>query len=247
MQESMETFAGTASRWAQRVVCFVCVQHVGFKLWSFDVAAAFAKGMTFSELSKLTGTELRSVQFDLRGEDIRLLRQIPGFENFDPIRESLDMVKPIYGLKDAPRAWRLELDQLLREFGLTPLFSDAQLYIKVVLEKGARRITMFLSTHVDDLKGCSTESEAAAFVTFMEKSIGGMTQEWGKFTHTCIEHEQLADGSIYQHQSSYAAQLRPIDISQLKGKPDEEIVSETMKSFLFELAWRRCLDVPYAR
>ena len=43
MQESMETFAGTASRWAQRVVCSVCVQHSDFKLWSFDVSAAFCK------------------------------------------------------------------------------------------------------------------------------------------------------------------------------------------------------------
>ena len=109
------------------------------------------------------------------------------------------MVKPIYGFKDAPRAWRLKLDQLLRAFGLTPLFSDAQLYIKVTLVKGERTIVMFLSTHVDDLKGCSTEAEAKAFVIHMEKEIGGMTQEWGKFTHTGIEHEQRADGSIYQH------------------------------------------------
>ena len=56
-----------------------------FKLWSFDVPAAFAKGMTFEELSKLTGTQLRSVQFDLRAEGIRLLRQIPGFETVESV------------------------------------------------------------------------------------------------------------------------------------------------------------------
>ena len=92
--------------------------------------------MSFSELSKLTGTQLRSVKFDSRGEDTRVLQQIPGFENVDPVRETLDMVKPIYCLKDAPREWRLKLDQLLRAIGHTPLFSDTQLHIKVTLAKG---------------------------------------------------------------------------------------------------------------
>lgn len=187
------------------------------------MSAAFAKGMTFTELSELTGTQLRSEQFDLRGEDIRLLRQIPGFESVDPARESLDMVKPIYGL------------QLLRAFGSTPLFSDAQRYIKVVFDKGARKTAMLLSTHVDDLKGCSTKAEADACVVFMEKSFGGMAQGCGKLTHIGIEHEQHSDGSSYQHQGAYAAQLRAFGIGEIKGRPDEEDVSEKLRSCYMSL------------
>ena len=102
--EWMETFAGTASRWAQRVVNSCTVQEDGFILFSLDVGSAFAKGMTFEELSKLTGEPLRAVEFDLNPEDVKILRQIPGFETFDPATETLTMIKPIYGLKDAPRA-----------------------------------------------------------------------------------------------------------------------------------------------
>ncbi len=127
--ETYETFAGTASRWAQRIVNSIAVQQDGFVLFSFDVSSAFAKGMTFAELSRLTGEALRSVQFDLDREDVKLLRRIPGFETFDPTKETLDMVKPIYGLKDAPRAWRQKLHLLLVEWGLRRLYADAELYV----------------------------------------------------------------------------------------------------------------------
>jgi len=68
--EWMETFAGTASRWAQRVVNSCTVQEEDFVLFSFDVGSAFAKGMTFEELSRLTGEPLRAVEFDLASEDV---------------------------------------------------------------------------------------------------------------------------------------------------------------------------------
>ena len=64
--------------------------------------------MTFRELSELTGEPLRFVQIELTEEDAKILRQIPGYENFDPRKEVLLMIKAVYGLKDAPRAWRLE-------------------------------------------------------------------------------------------------------------------------------------------
>ncbi len=62
-------------------------------------------------------------------EDVKLLRRIPGYGTFDPAKETLDMVKPIYGLKDAPRAWRQKLHLLLVEWGLKRLYADAELYV----------------------------------------------------------------------------------------------------------------------
>ena len=104
--QDLETFAGTTSRSGQRIVNTVAAMHPDFVFFSYDVSQAFAKGMTFKELSELTGTELREVQFDIPSSDVAILKRIAGFENFDPTRETLYMVKPIYGLKDAPRAWR---------------------------------------------------------------------------------------------------------------------------------------------
>ena len=101
MQE-LETYAGTTSRSGQRLVNLVAAQEEDFVLFSFDVSQAFAKGMTFKELSALTGTELREVQFDIPKADLEILRQIPAFKGYDPYKECLNMIKPIYGLKDAP-------------------------------------------------------------------------------------------------------------------------------------------------
>ena len=82
-----------------------------FILFSFDVGQAFAKGLTFEELSKLTGIERRAVQFDVPKADLECLKQLTGFVNFNPHTESLTMLTPIYGLKGAPRVWRKKLHQ----------------------------------------------------------------------------------------------------------------------------------------
>ena len=129
-QIDMETFAGTASRSGQRIVNSVVVQENDFVLFSFDVSQAFAKGMTFEELARLTGTQLREVEFDLSPADIYLLRRLPGYADFDPARETLKMLKPIYGLRDAPRAWRKKLHSVLGMWGLVQLFAEAELYVK---------------------------------------------------------------------------------------------------------------------
>ena len=102
-------YAGTASRSGQRIVNSVAAQHEDWVLFSFDVSQAFAKGMTFEELARLTGMPLRAVEFDLAPEDVQLLKKLKGFEDYNPLKETLQMVKPIYGLKDAPRAWRKKL------------------------------------------------------------------------------------------------------------------------------------------
>ena len=99
-------------------------------MFTIDVTGAFAKGLTWEELSEVTGTVLRSVQFELtRPEDVALLRTLPGFKDFDPNYEVLDMIKAIYGLKDAPRAWRLRLHQILVDTGLRQIKHEMELYI----------------------------------------------------------------------------------------------------------------------
>ena len=118
-------------------------------LFSFDVSLAFAKGLTFEELAELTGEPLRVVQFEVSRSDAEILKKIPGYETFDPTKEVLLMKKAVYGLKDAPRAWRKKLHGLLASFGLSSLYADPQLY--AAHQNG--KCVMFLSAHVDDLKG----------------------------------------------------------------------------------------------
>ena len=246
----LETFAGTASRWGQRLVNSAACIFEDMTLFSFDVSSAFAKGMTFKELSELTGQPLREVQFELTAEDVLLLRKIPGYEDFDPHTEVLSMVKPIYGLKDAPRAWQKKLHGILVEWGLVQMYADGQLYVSH--DKGTGRTTMsmpqtvprslrcLLSTHVDDLKGIARKSVALELLAHLEKRVGKCKQEWQQFTHVGVEHVQTKDG-LYCHQETYASQLKPLDASMWKGLPEESAANPKLlslyQSLLGGVAW----------
>ena len=166
----LETYAGTASRAGQRMVNSVCAQHEDFVLFSFDVSAAFAKGMTFEELSRLTGMPLRKVEFTLAADDVALLRKIKGYEDFDPLKEVLAMIKPIYGLKDAPRAWRKKLHQVLVSWSMGQLRAEGELYAKhrYTLTQGDEKSSERLDTMVKREAASAIEDDAA--VTAIAKS-----------------------------------------------------------------------------
>jgi hypothetical protein len=128
--QDLETYAGTASRWSQRFLPMISVLHPGFDIWNLDVSGAFAKGLTWEELSKATGDPLRAVQFEITNpQDVQILRTMPGFEDFDPATECLSADKAIYGLQDAPKAWRLRLHQIMEKDKYKQLLSEAQTYV----------------------------------------------------------------------------------------------------------------------
>ena len=127
--EMLDTFAGTASRYGQRAVNIVAATKK-WLLWSLDVSQAFLKGLTFEQVSRMMGTPLRSVQLVLPKDAAALLKRIPGYERFDPVRHVLDMVRPGFGFKDAPRLWHLRIDEVMRQLGMHSLVSDPQLYAR---------------------------------------------------------------------------------------------------------------------
>ena len=127
-EQSYETFAGTASRAGQRVINSLAAQEEDMELFSLDVSQAFAKGLSFEELARAFGEPLREVEVDFNKGDVELLRTIPGWENFNPELETIKLLKPIYGLKDAPRAWRKRLHQVLTSWGASQLLAEPELY-----------------------------------------------------------------------------------------------------------------------
>ena len=71
---------------------------------SADVSEAFRRGLTFKELFEGgTGAEMRKIQLAPSRKCDELIRTIPGMEDFDSQREGLELLKPGFGLKDAPR------------------------------------------------------------------------------------------------------------------------------------------------
>ena len=74
---NLQTFSGTASRLAQKlIVSEVCVrQDQHWEMWTVDVKKAFLKGISYVELAAATGEPLRVVNFELDPESIEVLRR----------------------------------------------------------------------------------------------------------------------------------------------------------------------------
>ena len=77
----------------------------------------------------MTGEPIREVNFHLPPDTVSILRQVPGFETFDPFKECLHCDKPGTGLIDAPRAFRMQLQQALETIGLKSTSVDHELLV----------------------------------------------------------------------------------------------------------------------
>ena len=125
----LERYAGTSQRYSQRLLVSeaVCRQ---WPLLSTDISKAFLQGVTYEELARLTGEPLREVNFYLPDQSLQALRQILGFESFDPGTEVLHCDKPGAGSVGAPRAFHLKLAQVTRtQCRLVPTKTDAELLV----------------------------------------------------------------------------------------------------------------------
>ena len=201
-----------------------------------DVGSAFLRGMTFAELSTMSGEKPREVSFTPPAGADKYFRELPGMASYNSITHVLRLLKPAYGLRDAPKAWRTRLDIALRALGGLPIPTDAALY--VFRDDG--RLSLLLSCHVDDLKGAGTPKAFAALRDGLEKQFGKLTIKQGEFEHCGIRYKQTPE-SVSMTQHHYADQLRLIDTSgmpmdKIDQKLDEHQLGLFM-SLLGGLAW----------
>ena len=106
----LNTFAGTTSRWGQSVVNSVAAQNA-WEIFTADVSQAFLRGLSFEQTAEMKDEVRREVQFIVPPGSAEMLRQLPGFENFNTMLEVLRLLRCGFGLKDAPRLW----NKLLKE------------------------------------------------------------------------------------------------------------------------------------
>jgi len=242
----LETYSGTASRFGQRWINIQAAQHK-MDLWSADVSQAFLQGLSFEEVARETGEPLRSVQIDVPGCSVALLRQLPGLSNFNPFSMCLDMVKPGFGLIDAPRLWGKKFDRVLTRcddgLQLRATVHDPRIYVAHEWNpgQGIPRTIMSLSTHIDDLKGASAEKHTDILKRRLEKEFGPLKFCIREFEHCGIQHQQLADKSVVTTQDHYCRQLRPLEYEGLRAADeatelDEEKTTQFW-SVLGGLAW----------
>ena len=63
-----DTYAGTASRQAQRILCSEVACHEDWIIVTIDIEKAFLQGLTYKEIADETGEEERFVFFNLPKE-----------------------------------------------------------------------------------------------------------------------------------------------------------------------------------
>ena len=88
--------------------------EAGLCICTIDISKAFLQGVTYEELSSLTGEPIWEVSFYLPGNCVSILKQVPGFEDFNEHTGVLHCDKPGTGLVDAPRAFSLKLSQITK-------------------------------------------------------------------------------------------------------------------------------------
>jgi hypothetical protein len=242
---ALRTFAGTTSRWGQRLVNSEAAQR-GWALFTADVSQAFLRGLTFEQAALMKGEIQREVQFDLPPGCSSLLNQLPGYEDFDALAEVLEMLRCGFGLKDAPRLWQKVLHGVLLDAGFATLQSDMQLY--VLFEGG--ELQLLASTHVDDIKGAGTPKAKAKLLAALEAAFGTLKLQDGDFECVGVMHETCSDGSIWTHQHHYVKQLREISEVEFSMEEGTALASPAMhatyQSLVGALAWLTLTMVPIA-
>lgn len=231
----LEVYAATASRMSQRYIISMAV-ILGFEVWAIDISAAFLRGMTFKELAELTGTPIRRVCFDVPMKFIEAFRKLPGMQHYDPKIHTLLMIRPIYGLKDAPRAWRTKLHRTLLRLGARNLHCDSSVY---VVYQGSQLIVIF-SCHVDDIKMAGKPEHMRQWIELLEKEFGKLKCEKKNFTHCGIRHTTLDDGTITLDQDEYAKSLQLASTEGLVESEDKLLPEDKLASFrtlLGGLSW----------
>ena len=230
-RQSVQNYASTTTRWGQRILLALSVQF-GWRLASADVSEAFLRGLTFKELYEMgVDSTLRQVQLILPPGSEELIRTLPGLEDFSSQNECLFLLKPGFGLKDAPRLWNLALKKVLTRIGLVATKADPQLYIK----HRAGRLILIISVHVDDLKITGEESEISAAIRSLETDFDAMKLEYDNFEHLGLKHRLLPSGARAISQQHYVQELRPIADADLKLRKPDEVVEDELKTKFMSL------------
>ena len=228
-RQHVDNYAATTSRWGQRLIIILPVQF-GWPLISLDVSEAFLRGITFQELHEADPTQpLRQVQLKIPPGSGILFRSLTGMEDFCEETEVLEMRKPGFGLKDAPRLWNIALRKVLREIGVGPLSVDNQLYVK---HDKQNRLILAISVHVDDLKLTGHPTEVKTAQDKLEEQLDEMKCEANDFEHLGLRHSKHADGSVSVDQIHYAKELKLIPESDLRLHPQDPVSPEVAKLYM---------------
>ena len=182
----IDSYAGTSQRYSQRHLVSEAVRR-RWDIATTDISKAFLQGVTYDELSRLTGEKKREVNFYLPAANVHLLKRVAGFESFDPSREVLHCDKPGTGSVDAPRCFSLKLSICTtQDCGMTSSTVDHELCTLHV--NGELKVIM--TKHVDDLKVAGERKYVDFVLGKIQAMFGNLKIEWNCFTNCGVRHTQ---------------------------------------------------------
>ena len=229
---NLDSYAGTSQRYSQRLVCSEAVLK-GWSICTTDISKAFLQGVTYEELSELTGEPIREVNFTLPQQCVGILRQVPGFEDFDEHVEVLHCDKPGTGLVDAPRAFSMKLSMVTKDkCHMMPTSVDNELVVK--FDQG--HLVCIMAKHVDDLKLTGKTDVIVWVLTQIEKVFGELKIIWHEFTNCGLRHIQdKTTLEISLDQEEYIKNLKPIQHAELSGPSSERECSAPLHQLFMSL------------
>ena len=182
-----------------------------------------------------------------------ILQKLPGYSDFDSLREVLELLRCGFGLKDAPRLWNKVLRQLLIDLGMRPLQSDEQLFVwhDEADSRGqplaspddrsadqslfAPTCKLVLSTHVDDLKGAGQPKYRDKLIAALTQRFGQLKMKHVQFECVGVMHEQSKGCTeVWTHQQHYVPQIKQITIGD-RHIADDEVADDDMKQLYMPL------------
>ena len=218
-RKDIDRYAGTSARSSQKLLVSEAVLR-GWDICTADISKAFSQGVTYEELAKLTGEKQREVNFYLPASNIPLLRKVPGFENFDPVKEVLHCDKPGTGLVDAPLAFSVKLGMVTRDkCGLIPSKIDPEFCCR--WDDG--ELTCIMTKHVDDLKVAGKPEVVKFALAEIQKVFGELKILWKDFANCGVRHLQdPTTKEIALDQIAFAQNLSKISHPELSTAKNED-------------------------
>jgi hypothetical protein len=240
--------SSTASRISQRLALSITVNN-NFALESWDISSAFLQGFTFSTLSQCAsqlGMDIRGLQREAYicfSDNVWCHLRTANMPNCPPVGSDLSqycaqLLKPMYGLIDAPLLWQLCLRHFIVKFlhGRPSIYDDnfyswrgnddnnnndnnqnttKQQPIKQMT------ITAVLTAHVDDTLVCASQPVLDWLRKSLEDRFGEMKRQTLPFSHVGLTIERVPTG-LFVHQTEFCKSLQPHKLTAERAKQPTE-------------------------
>ena len=211
-------------------------------LVSLDVSTVFLQGYTFEEINQSGDMSRQECAFAAPDDSLfQLLAELDpatwGAVALEPWLYAVELLKGVYGLKDAPFLWFLRIDRFFKgPCKMRAARHDPLCYMQF----SDTGLVLLISLHVDDIHGTSEDHTINNLHEMLESEFGEMTKHSNSFRHYGIDvHRDLATNHVLLDQRTYIKQLKPF---VFPGKVDKLAIADKEQNTMFRslvsaIAW----------